>query len=69
MTVQEAGRRGGNRVKEKYGEDYYSQIGQKGGKARAQELGPEGFSELGKAGGRARSMVRLGEPLAPPQGD
>ncbi len=31
MTVQEAGRKGGQTVKEKYGPEFYSQIGQKGG--------------------------------------
>lgn len=31
MTVQEAGRKGGQTVKDKYGPEFYSQIGQKGG--------------------------------------
>lgn len=31
MTVQEAGRKGGQTVKEKYGPEFYSEIGQKGG--------------------------------------
>ncbi len=31
MTVQEAGRKGGNTVKDKYGPEFYSKIGQKGG--------------------------------------
>lgn len=31
MTVQEAGRKGGETVKEKYGPEFYSEIGQKGG--------------------------------------
>lgn len=31
MTVQEAGRKGGETVKEKYGPEFYAQIGQKGG--------------------------------------
>jgi general stress protein YciG len=38
MTVQEAGRKGGNTVKAKYGPEFYSRIGQKGGEIRGKEL-------------------------------
>ncbi len=38
MTVQEAGRKGGNAVKEKYGPEFYSKIGQKGGEIRGREI-------------------------------
>lgn len=38
MTVQEAGRKGGNTVKEKYGPEFYSKIGQKGGEIRGKEI-------------------------------
>lgn len=31
MTVEEAGRKGGETVKEKYGPEFYSEIGKKGG--------------------------------------
>lgn len=31
MTVREAGRRGGEKVKELYGHEFYSKIGHKGG--------------------------------------
>jgi general stress protein YciG len=31
MTVREAGRKGGEAVKRKYGSEYYSKIGRKGG--------------------------------------
>jgi uncharacterized protein len=37
MTVQEAGRKGGNTVKQKYGPEFYSEIGQKGGKKVQEE--------------------------------
>ncbi len=48
MTVQEAGRKGGNTVKEKYGPEFYSQIGQKGGvKVQAEA---KRFRELKKLG-------------------
>lgn len=38
MTVQEAGRKGGNTVKEKYGPEFYSEIGKKGGEIRGREI-------------------------------
>lgn len=41
MTTAEAGRKGGETVKRKYGPDYYRQIGKKGGQ-RVRELIREG---------------------------
>ena len=38
MTVEEAGRKGGETVKERYGPEFYSEIGQKGGEARGKEI-------------------------------
>ncbi len=38
MTVQEAGHKGGEAVKEKYGPEFYSEIGHKGGEVRGQEI-------------------------------
>lgn len=58
MTVDEAGRKGGQTVKQKYGAGFYSQIGQKGGEARKEDLGPTGYSELGRKGGEARGGER-----------
>lgn len=58
MTVGEAGRKGGETVKEKYGPSFYSEIGQKGGEARKGQLGPEGYSELGRKGGETVSKDR-----------
>jgi uncharacterized protein len=49
MTVQEAGRRGGETVKEKYGPEFYSQIGQKGGeKVQAEAKRYRQLKESGK---------------------
>lgn len=57
----EAGRRGGETVKERYGTPFFQTIGklgaergaEKGGEARKKELGSEGYANLGRMGGKA----------------
>src|ERR671934_649429 len=51
MSVREAGRRGGEAVKTKYGPEFYSKIGQIGGEAGAKARGPQFYSQIGKKGG------------------
>jgi general stress protein YciG len=51
MSVREAGRKGGEAVKKKYGPEFYSKIGQIGGEAVAKARGPEFYSQIGKMGG------------------
>lgn len=46
MTVEEAGRKGGQAVKKKYGHEFYEEIGRKGG-------------EIG--GPRVRELIRKGK--------
>ena len=41
MTVAEAGKKGGDRVKAKYGKEFYTEIGHKGGRATREKYGPE----------------------------
>ncbi|HEX2172417.1 MAG TPA: hypothetical protein VHL09_08225, partial [Dehalococcoidia bacterium] len=53
MTVREAGRRGGEAVRSKYGRDFYARIGRLGGQTVAQEKSPEFYSVIGHKGGRA----------------
>jgi general stress protein YciG len=53
MTVREAGKKGGEAVKAKYGPKFYAKIGKMGGDAVSQERGKEFYSEIGKKGGNA----------------
>lgn len=41
MTVEEAGRKGGETTKRRHGDDFYERIGRKGGEARAQNRARE----------------------------
>jgi len=52
ITVREAGKRGGEAVKAKYGSDYYKQIGKLGGDRTKAKYGDDFYSEIGKKGGR-----------------
>ncbi len=59
MTVEEAGKKGGETTKETHGHEFYQDIGKKGGEERAREIREEGISpetheklsEAGKKGG------------------
>jgi general stress protein YciG len=51
MTVEEAGRKGGERTSETHNREFYSEIGRKGGTKVAEEKGPEFYSKIGKKGG------------------
>ena len=50
MTVEEAGRKGGETVKRKYGHGFYEEIGRKGGEIG----GPKG-------GNRVRELIEKGK--------
>jgi general stress protein YciG len=56
VTVQEAGRRGGQATLQTQGKEHFQKIGRKGGK-RTAELYRELLSEFGKKGGRPRRPV------------
>ncbi len=52
MSVREAGKRGGDRVKAKYGSEFYEAIGRKGGEATKSKYGPTFYEEIGQKGGQ-----------------
>ena len=56
MTLAEAGRKGGEKVKRERGPDFYAEIGRKGGRRVAQSHGPSFYAEIGRKGGEARRL-------------
>lgn len=54
MTLSEAGKRGGEKVKRERGRDYYAEIGRKGGASVKERRGPAFYAEIGRKGGEAR---------------
>lgn len=62
MSVREAGKKGGEVVKQKYGPSFYSEIGHMGGEARKEQLGSEGYEDLGHKGGqRVKELIERGK--------
>ncbi|HEU0145161.1 MAG TPA: hypothetical protein VFQ47_10280 [Nitrososphaera sp.] len=59
--LSEAGRRGGEVVKERYGAEFYSEIGKRGGETVKQERGAEYYSTIGRKGGEARTTLEKAE--------
>ncbi len=62
MTVEEAGRMGGEKTSETHGPEFYSEIGSKGGSQRAKQhegtVAAEGKTSLEEAGHRGGQRVR-----------
>ena len=52
MSVREAGQKGGETVKKRYGPEFYEQIGRKGGLATKEAHGHEFYEQIGKKGGK-----------------
>lgn len=55
--AREAGQKGGQAVKDKYGPEFFQEIGKKGGQARADDLDVLS-GELGRMGAAARNRKR-----------
>jgi general stress protein YciG len=51
MSVSEAGRKGGQTVRDKYGHSFYEEIGKKGGETVKAERGRAFYEQIGKKGG------------------
>ncbi len=52
MTVREAGKKGGDIVKTKYGPQFYVEIGRKGGESTKRRHGSEFYETIGQRGGQ-----------------
>ena len=56
MTVEDAGRRGGERggqtTRERYGSEFYREIGRRGGETVRERRGREFYEDIGRKGGR-----------------
>jgi general stress protein YciG len=69
MTVEEAGRMGGEKTSETHGPEFYSEIGSKGGSQRAKQhegtaeaAGKTSLEEAGHRGGqRVRKLIEEGK--------
>ena len=66
MSVSEAGRKGGLKVKRTYGKAFFEEIGRKGGKkggqAVKQKYGSPYFEEIGRKGGRkVKQLIEKGK--------
>jgi general stress protein YciG len=58
MTVAEAGRKGGETVRDERGREFYEEIGKKGGETVKAERGREFYEEIGKKGGETVKAER-----------
>jgi len=54
--AREAGRKGGETVKNRYGATFYQNIGKKGGETVKRERGTEFYAEIGRKGGEMRGQ-------------
>ncbi|MBC5823853.1 MAG: hypothetical protein GIX02_03330 [Candidatus Eremiobacteraeota bacterium] len=61
MTVREAGKKGGDIVKSRYGPEFYVEIGRKGGESTKKRHGSQFYEEIGHKGGqRAKRFTENG---------
>lgn len=52
MSVREAGKKGGDTVRERYGSGFYEAIGRKGGQATRERHGAAFYETIGQKGGK-----------------
>jgi general stress protein YciG len=68
MTVREAGHKGGEKTKERYGEGFYEEIGRKGGKiggeTTKERYGGSFYEDIGHKGGqKVKELIERGKTL------
>ena len=61
--AREAGRKGGEIVKQRYGQAFYQEIGRKGGETVKKSRGAEFYAMIGRKGGEMRG-IRAAEARA-----
>ncbi|WP_040228459.1 KGG domain-containing protein [Bhargavaea cecembensis] len=54
MTVEEAGRKGGEETARTHDREFYEEIGKKGGEATSENHDREFYEDIGHKGGEAR---------------
>ena len=65
MSVREAGRKGGEKVRDERGHAFYEEIGRKGGETIRDTRGHEFYEEIGHKGGRrVRELIEAGKDAA-----
>ncbi|WP_144460420.1 KGG domain-containing protein [Siminovitchia fortis] len=55
MTVEEAGRKGGEATARNHDKEFYKEIGRKGGEATSKNHDKDFYEEIGHKGGKARA--------------
>jgi general stress protein YciG len=62
MSVREAGRKGGQKVRDTRGPEFYKDIGKKGGETIRDTRGHEFYEEIGHKGGqKVRELIEAGK--------
>jgi general stress protein YciG len=62
MSVREAGRKGGRKVRDTRGPEFYKDIGKKGGETIRDTRGHEFYEEIGHKGGqKVRELIEAGK--------
>ncbi len=65
MTVREAGRKGGQKVRDERGHAFYEEIGRKGGETVRDQRGHEFYEEIGHKGGqKVKELIEAGKRRA-----
>jgi general stress protein YciG len=70
MTVREAGRKGGQKVRDQRGHSFYEEIGRKGGETVRDTRGHEFYEEIGHKGGqKVKELIEAGKKRAAQQAE